>query len=190
MKSEMDFQRIVNLFFEIGTGRNMLRTQHQVLPQSNESILDHSFRSVIIGMIIAEMEGADSIKVQKMLIFHDLSELRTGDANFIHKFYRSDRAEEALRDQWEGIFNQQEIIELFKEFNEGETKEAVVAKDADHLDQVLLQCEYMPADSYDLKRWNHHIVKGLRTGSAQQIARFAINTKPMQWLYTFSDSKK
>jgi len=183
-------EKIVNFVFEIGTAKNVIRSHHQYLRNANDSIAAHSFRTAIIGLVLADLEKADKDKVVRMCLLHDLAELRTGDANFVNSFYRTENEEKAIKDQWSNVPVGKETIELLKEYNKRKTKEAVVAKDADNLDQIFLQREYLPENSSDLKRWHNHIVQKIRTISARRIADLALKTNPLKWLYDFADLQK
>lgn len=44
-----------------------------------ESVADHSFRTAVLAMIPADLEGLDSDKVMRMALLHDLAEVETGD---------------------------------------------------------------------------------------------------------------
>ena len=184
-----DLNEIVNFIFEVGTARNIIRSHHQVLKNSNDSVASHSFRVAIIGLILASLEQVDTNKVVLMCLLHDVAELRTGDANFINRFYQVQKEEDAINDQWFGIPGEKEAIELLSECNEGETKEAIVAKDADRLEQIFLQREYL-THPHDLDMWHTHTAQKLQTDSACKIAEQAIKTNRLQWLYDFSNSKK
>ncbi len=185
-----ELERIVNLIFEAGTARGIPRTHHQFLRNSDDSVASHSFRVAVIGLVLAELEKADGNKVLKMCLFHDFPEIRTGDPNFLNRFYRTDNEEKAIKDQWTDIPGGGEIIDLLAEYRERKTKEAIVAKDADVLDQIFLQREYLPGGSYDLERWHNHQAKKLKTASARQLAGRVLKTNPLKWIYDFSDSQK
>jgi putative hydrolases of HD superfamily len=185
-----ELEKIVNFIFEAGTARNVLRSHHQVLPQSNDSIASHSFRVAIIGFMLAEMEKADQPKVVQMCLFHDLAELRTGDANYINKFYRKEDEEKAIKDQWADIVGGKEAMAILTEYNAKKTKEAIVAKEADRLDQIFLQIEYLSKKTADLKKWHEHIAKDLKTPSGKKLAQAAFKTNSLQWLYDLSKRKK
>jgi putative hydrolase of HD superfamily len=190
-KNNLKLKEIVNFLYEVGTSRNIIRGHHQYLRNANDSIAAHSFRTAIIGLILAELEKIENKdKVLKMALFHDLAEVRTGDANFLNSFYRIEKEEKAIKDQWKNIKGGKEIISLLKEYNERKTKEAIVAKDADYLDQIFLQKEYLPENSYDLRKWHNHIEKQIKTKSALKIAKLAFKTRPIGWLYDFGDSVK
>ncbi|MCK5413636.1 MAG: HD domain-containing protein [Candidatus Pacebacteria bacterium] len=71
-KKNIDFNKITDFLFEIGTLRNMKRMYSQVVPQANDTISSHSFETTIIGLILAKMENLDENKVLKMCLFHDI----------------------------------------------------------------------------------------------------------------------
>lgn len=189
-KIDKEFEKIVDFIFETGTAVNILRGQHQGLPQSRDTIASHSFRTAVIGLILAGLEKADSDKVMKMCLLHDLAELRTGDANFINKFYRVEKEEEAINDQWSGLSTGKETINLLSEYNARKTKEAVVAKDSDILDQIFLQREYLLESPLDFKKWHEFASQGLKTVSAKEIAKLASKTNPLKWIYNLDDAQK
>lgn len=185
-----NLRKIVNFLFEVGTARNIFRTHHQVIRWSNDTIASHSFRTAIIGLILARLENMDEDKVFKMCLLHDLAELRTGDANFINKYYRTENEEKAIQEQWKNIIGGKKIISLLKEYNDRKSKEARVSKDADILDQIFLQKEYLSQSPYDFKKWHSYHEKRLKTKSALKIARLVFKTRAMDWVYDFADSVK
>jgi putative hydrolase of HD superfamily len=178
-----NLKTIVNFLYEVGTAKNIVRSHHQVINWSNDTIASHSFRVAIIGLILAEMEKADQDKVVKMCLLHDLAELRTGDANFVNKFYRVESEEKAIYDQWKEIVGGKKIIFLLKEYNKKKSKEAIIAKDADILDQIFLQKEYLSHRPYDFKKWHTNHEKKLKTKSGLKIARLVLKTEIMDWVY-------
>lgn len=128
---------IIDFIFEMGTLRNMRRMHSQVIPSSNDTIASHSFRTATVGYLLADLEGVNKEKVLKMALFHDISEARTGDANFINKFYSEQKERLAYQDQTKNIPSGEEMKFLLDELKEGKTKEAIVVKDADTLDQLF-----------------------------------------------------
>ena len=154
---------IVNFLFEIASLRRIIRSQCQVIEKTSDNVSDHSFRVAVIGMILAKLEKADENKVMKMCLFHDIAEARTGDANFVNKFYGELNEEQALKDQFENIPNSSEIISLFKEYEQRKTKESLIAKDADILDQMILQQEYFSNDNKNRITWQVFSKKKLKS---------------------------
>ena len=181
-----NLKTIVNFLYEVGTAKNIVRSHHQTINWSNDTIASHSFRVAIIGLILADLERVNEDKVMKMCLLHDLAELRTGDANFINKFYRIENEEKAIQDQWKDIVGGKKVISLLREYNKRKSKEAKVAKDADILDQIFLQKEYLSHRPYDLKKWHAHHEKKLKTRSAFKIARLVFKTETLDWVYDFA----
>jgi len=138
----MNTGKIANFFFEIASMRRLTRAHSQLIQEADDNISDHSFRVAIIGMNLATLEKCDVNKVLKMCLFHDVAETRIGDANFINQQYSELHEEEARNDQMAGLPIAGEILDLLKEFEQRESKESVVAKDADYIDQMILQREY------------------------------------------------
>ncbi|MCX6761190.1 MAG: HD domain-containing protein [Candidatus Nealsonbacteria bacterium] len=189
-KTDKEFEKIVDFIFEAGTARNLIRSHNQVLRQVNDSISSHSFRTAIIGLILADLEKADSAKIVKMCLLHDLAEVRTGDSNFINKFYRIEKEHEAVKDQWSDLPGGEEAIKILSEYNARKTKEAIVAKDADSLDQIFLQKEYLSEKPADFKRWHEHIACRIKTSSARKIAGLVFRTNPLKWVYNIDEAEK
>ncbi|MBU2592529.1 HD domain-containing protein [Patescibacteria group bacterium] len=178
--------KIVDFFFEVGTLQNMRRMHSQVLRLAEETIAEHSFRTAIIAMVLAELEGVDKDKAMKMGLFHDLAEARMGDANFVHKLYVKQDEKRAYTEQLENVPGGSEITTLLDEFNECKTKEAIVAKDADRIDQILLQREYLQNKPGDFKLWHENIAKDLQTESAKELVEKIKERNPLQWVYNFA----
>jgi putative hydrolases of HD superfamily len=188
-KQNANYNKIADFLFEIGTLRNIRRMHCQTVPQANDTIASHSFEVAIIGLVLAKMEGADENKILKMCLFHDIAEARTGDANFIHSHYTEMEEDKAVKDQLSSTPLEKEIIEILDEYIERESIESIIAKDADLINQTLLQCNYLK-ESKDLARWNRHSTKGLKTKSAKQLVKTIIRKNPFDWFYNFPDSTK
>lgn len=182
-----NFNKIADLLFEIGTLRNMKRMHCQTLPQANDTIASHSFEVAIIGTILAKMENVDENKVLKMCLFHDIAEARTGDANFIHSHYVEAKEIKATKDQLSDTPIKEDITEILNEYIRRESAESIVAKDADLINQTLLQCNYLK-ESKDLARWNRHSMRLLKTKSAKTLAKTITKRSPFEWFYNFPDA--
>lgn len=185
--SKTNFNHLADFIFEMGTLRNMQRMHTQVIPNSNDTIASHSFRTAIIAYLLADLEGADKDKVLKMALFHDIPEARTGDANYVHQFYVKDQEEKAYKDQLENAPAGKEIMELLDEYNERKSKEAIVAKDADTLDQLFLEKEVLGEKPEDFDKWHKFTIRRLKTKSAKELAEYLRDRNPMQWVYNFGE---
>lgn len=185
----MNTGKIANFFFEIASMRRLTRAHSQLIQEADDNISDHSFRVAIIGMNLASLEKCDVNKVLKMCLFHDVAETRIGDANFINQQYSELHEEEARNDQMAGLPIAGEILDLLKEFEERESKESVVAKDADYIDQMILQREYFLKDPQNHDIWQNFTESKLKSESAKKLARQIRETNPFEWLYQLAEEK-
>lgn len=163
----MDINRqIINFFYEVGTMRRLPRMHRQVLLNDDfsDTIASHSYRVAIIAWFLAKMEGADLYKTLAMALLHDIAEARTGDHNWLHKRYIKLYEDEVLSDQL-GVLPFPDFQDLMQEYEKRESKEAVIAKQADLLDQILLLREYEWQGNQEAKIWLYG--KGSEKGNAQ-----------------------
>lgn len=179
----MNSERIADFFFEIASLRRLTRTHKQAIRLANDNISDHCFRVAIIGMNLAKLENVDENKVLKICLFHDVEEARTGDANYVNKNYLEIKKRKATLDQMAGLPIEEEMLAILEEYEQRETKESIVAKDADVLDQLVLEQEYFLNDEKNKKIWQDHMEKMLKTESAKKLAKQIRKTNPFDWIY-------
>lgn len=187
----MDTDKVVNFLFEVASLRRLTRSHRQFIGEVSDNISDHSFRVAIIGSILAELENADINKVMKICLFHDIAEARIGDVHATNKFYVDVKESEAEKDQLRELPIADEILPLLDEYKKRESREAIVAKDADLIDQMLLQQEYFYKDpnGENHKLWQDFSAKGLKTQSAKELAEKIRNTNPLEWHYQVYEKK-
>lgn len=184
-------EKIVNFLYEVGSLRRIPRSHRQTLMVNDtaDNISSHSFRVAMIGWQIALMEEVDADKVVKMCLIHDVPEIRSGDSNWLHKTYVKVFEDEIVEDQLKNLpFDDQ--YKTILEYNERKTAEAIVAKDADLLDQILLLKEYEHQGNREAHIWLHgkdneekenKQLLMLKTKSAQEIGRKILETTPSDW---------
>jgi len=177
-------KRIVEFLFEIGMLKRSPRTGYQFLGTGGESVADHSFRTAVIGYVLASMEpDADSSKIILMCLFHDFPEARTGDHNYVNKKYVTVDEEKAIRDQVQGLKFGIEIMDLSNEFNVSDTFEAKLSKDADQLDLILELKEQLDLGNLQAKEWLSFAVKRLLTESGRKVAQEILASERDSWWF-------
>jgi putative hydrolase of HD superfamily len=177
-------KRSAQFLFEVGMLKRTPRTGYQFLGSGSESVADHSFRTAVIGYVLASQEpDADLNKVILMCLFHDLPEARTGDHNYVNKRYVRADEERAIRDQVRELLFGDEIISLTQEFNTDDTLEARLARDADQLDLILELKEQLDLGNPSAKDWLSFAVKRLLTGSAKGLAQEILTTDRSEWWF-------
>jgi len=177
-------KRIVEFLFEIGMLKKSPRTGYQFLGTGKESVADHSFRTAVIGYVLASMEPkADLKKVVLMCLFHDFPEARTGDHNYVNKRYVKADEEGALEDQVRGLQFGDEVISLSSEFNNDISFEAQISKDADQIDLILELKEQLDFGNPNAKDWLDFAVERLVTENAKKIAEEILETESTNWWF-------
>lgn len=137
-----------------------------------DSVAEHSLCAAQIAYILAKMEGTDAEKCATMLIWHDMPETRIGDLHRNASTYLTNKqqAEEtALHDQVSKLDFGDEIQNLFHEYEHGTTKEGIIAKDADYLEQAFQARKYAQNGYSGTERWINNVGKHLQTESAKKL---------------------
>lgn len=121
----------------------------QVGIENPESVADHTFRCVLLGMIVGDLAKADTARLMRMLLLHDIQETCTGDLDAQAK-RQLDVGKLKARQK----FAMAEILSvlpptlkgnylsLWKEFEKGGTREAVLANDIDKLEMAIQALAY------------------------------------------------
>jgi len=133
----MKTDRNIDFLYEIGSLRNVPRAWQQILTGKVQNISEHLFRVTIIAWIIAIAEKADTEKVIKMALIHDMCESRAGDIAFMHRDYVIRHEELAAEHMFKDTLLEKESESLLKEYEDRLSLEAKIVKDADNLDVDL-----------------------------------------------------
>jgi putative hydrolases of HD superfamily len=174
----------VKFLFEVGMLKKTPRTGYQFLGTGGESVADHSFRTAVIGYVLAsQVPEADQNKVVLMCLFHDFHEARTGDHNYVNKRYVQVDEDRAVRDLSKDLEFGKEITEVTREFNEVATLEARLSKDADQLDLILELKEQKDLGNPYAKEWLSYAVKRLHTENAKNMALEILSTDSTEWWF-------
>ncbi len=110
-----------------------------------ESVADHSFRASFLALVLGEKFDLDGFKLLKLLLVHDLAESEIGDItpeNPISEEEKLAREEEVIEDISRSFDIDIDIKKLWKEFELGDTREAIIARDIDRLERILQALEY------------------------------------------------
>ena len=108
-----------------------------------ESVAEHSWRLCLLAMLVSSNDpDIDLSRLLKLCIIHDLGEAIGGDVPAIAQTEDDDRNARELRDL-ERLCTplpaelRAEILSLWKEYNTGQTPEAVMAKGLDKIETML-----------------------------------------------------
>ncbi len=197
-KTSNNQEKIVNFLYEVGTMRKLMRVHRQVLltDDMSDSIASHSYRVALISWFLAKEEGADPYKTVMMCLLHDVGEARSNDHNWVHKKYVKVFEDEIEADQL-GSLPYDDLKKFTDEYHVRESKEAILAKEADTLDQILLLREYEWAGNKEASLWLHgredikvnKQLEKLTTETGKRIGQAMYDVNPSDWWVTLATSK-
>ncbi|MFE9398271.1 HD family hydrolase [Streptomyces flavidovirens] len=153
-----------------------------------ETIAEHSWRTAVIGSVLALMEGADPAKVALLCTFHDSQETRVGDIPWIGRRYldaadnekvTADQVADAHPVVAEGI------KAIVREYEHGDSLEVLVAHDADKLECTIQGVEYLQQGYPAAQEWVDSTRAKLKTPSAQALAEAALTMSIVEWQRTY-----
>ncbi|MCM2389298.1 HD domain-containing protein [Streptomyces albipurpureus] len=149
-----------------------------------ETIAEHSFRTAIIGSVLAMMEGADPAKVALLCTFHDTQETRVGDIPWIGRRYLEAKSNEVVTaDQ---VANAHPAVAsgiqaIVHEYENGDSLEVLVAHDADRLECMIQGLEYLEQGYRNAQEWVDSTRAKLKTPSAIELANAAQDMSSADW---------
>ena len=181
--------RLADLVFEAGMLRKTPRTGYQFLGSGAENVAEHSFRTAVIGFILAQRAGADPYRTMALCLFHDLHEARTGDFNYVNKLYNVTNARRAMTDALAGTGLSATIMPLHDELEEAATPEAALAQDADQIDLVANLKEELDLGNSYAKAWIEAAMGRLRTEAGRELAQILATTDHTEWWFLGPDKK-
>ncbi len=155
--------RLLAMLLQAGRLKTTPRTGwHQRGVPRPESVADHSHGVALISLALLGTVDADPpldrARVLALAIAHDLAESVTGDlslgaSRLLPGGAKAAAEEAALDELLEGLPLRAEWQALWQEFEEQETPEAKLVRDADRLDLLATALTYERAGSRDLEEF-------------------------------------
>ena len=178
-------KRDIELLYEVGCMRFLQRNWRQFLNADFSNETEHSYRVAWIAMILAKHERVKDLgKIVRMALVHDVGESRSGDVHYVSRQYTERDEKLAIEDVFSGTSLEQEMKELWHEYEERKTLEAKIVKDADNLD-VEFELKEQEAKGETLRKYwqdaRERVYKNLFTQSAKRLWREIQSSSPHDW---------
>ena len=177
----MNEKELLDFFAEVGQLKRVKRSGWWVagVPEP-ESVAEHSFRTGVMGHVLARMEQVDPYKVVLMTLYNDVHETRVNDLHKIgHRYIDFKAVEKKVQDEQldaqDGF--KKEIALLLAELHAQQTPESIVARDADILECIIQGKEYFDFGFAQTKEWFEDKLSLLKTESAKKLYTFLLE----QW---------
>lgn len=183
MKKE-SLEKIADFLFETGMLAKTPRSGFFFLGSGEQSVAEHLNRAAYIGYSLAQLAGdVDVGKVVQMCMFHDISEARISDLNYVHQKYTERLEEKAHDDLVASLPFGGEVKKLIDEYEERKTKEAKITKDADNLEFLLSLKEQVDIGNERARTWIPPLMGRFLTDEARQLAEVIIDTDSDRWWF-------
>ncbi len=187
-------EELIHFLFEAGHLKNVDRSGWWLLGNRDpESVAEHSFRCTILGYILAKLEKVDASKVIMMCLFHDVHETRTNDLHkVVQKYINLEEAgDKATQDQLEPLKDPigEEIIDALSDLSDQESRESIVAKDADILECAMQAREYQVQGYEGAVDWLDRADAKLKCESSRKLLAILKVSDPGEWWKKLKVSK-
>ena len=137
--------RQMDFIIEIDKLKNVFRQSLISDGSRHENDAEHSWHLCMIAITLEEYaeEGTDILKCIKMALIHDIVEIYAGDTYLYDEEGNKDKSEREMKsaEKIYGLLDEsqkKEFLRLWREFDEGETKEAVFANILDRIQPITL----------------------------------------------------
>lgn len=179
-----ELEKIADFLFETGMLARTPRSGFFFLGSGEQSVAEHLNRATYIGYSLAQLAGdVDVGKVVQMCMFHDISEARISDLNYVHQKYTKCLEEKAHDDLVASLPFGGEVKKLIDEYEERKTKEARLVKDADNLELLLSLKEQVDIGNERARTWIPALMGRFLTDDARQLAEVIIDTDSDRWWF-------
>ena len=123
-----------------------------------ESVADHTFRTAVLCMLYADVQGLDTLKILRMALIHDLPEAMIGDLMPSQKNAQTKQNEKNVIHGILGllpVMEKENYLAVWNEYQEGKTKESKAVRQLDKIEMALQAKEYekMGTATKNLKRF-------------------------------------
>ena len=120
-----------------------------------ESVAGHSWGVAFLAMQICPPE-LDRLRILEMAICHDVAEVRIGDITPHDNITAEEKVRietEAMLDLSKGFPEGNRMLELYREYESGDTEEAKFLKLCDKLDMAFQSYVYQSRTDHDLRNF-------------------------------------
>ncbi|HSV43893.1 MAG TPA: HD domain-containing protein [Candidatus Bathyarchaeia archaeon] len=177
---------VLNFFAEAGLLKRVRRSGWWVAGIDDpESVADHSFRTAVIGFHMAYLEKVDPFRVVTMCLFNDIHEARINDLHKMGHFYIDFKDAERrvfqdqVRDLPGGIKGP--LVEMRREYDEQQTPESQVARDADILECLVQAKEYLDSGYQEAEHFLERAPEHLKSVTAVALWKNLQSWDSSQW---------
>jgi len=179
-----DLRSIADFLFEVGMLAKTPRSWTSFLGSGKQSVSEHLTRTMYIGYVLASLhKNADLNKVLKMCLFHDLSEARISDLNYVHQKYTERKERKAVHDLTKVLPFGENMRSIMEEYEKRQSIESRLAKDADNIEFLLSLKEQVDVGNTRAHNWIKPLLERLVTREGKAVAEAIVRTDSDHWWF-------
>lgn len=176
MPDSINYQDLCKYIFELGILKKFQHCGTKLAGvRDPDTIAEHAHRAAIIGYILAKNEKANPEKVMLICLLHDNAEARITDLHKVARRYvDTEKAElKAFHEQTERLPKslKKSFDNLFEEYEEKASPEAILARDADMLETAFQSKEYLDLGYKACQDWINNVEKCLKSKTAKKLLK-------------------
>lgn len=185
---DKNLENIADFLYETGILAKTPRSGFFFLGSGEQSVAEHINRVCYIAYCLAKMNGSvDTGKVVQLALFHDISESRISDLNYVHQKYTERLEDKAHQDIADSLPFGADVKELIDEYEDRETTESIIVKDADNLEFIISLKEQCDIGNKRAEAWIPSALKRLKTKEAQQLGEVLMTIDSDRWWFGQKD---
>lgn len=187
-----DYKRLANHLYEVGHLKRTPRSGQRgyLTADFTDTVASHTYRTAIIAWHLGTLvDGVDPNKLAAMALFHDLDEVRSGDADWVMKRYIKINSDLINDEQSVGLDGR--FKDLIEEYDDRETIDSKLVKDADMLELLLTLHELAYKGNQEAQNWldgkgvgnknENHQLRYLLTEEGIKLGKEIYQTTPTEW---------
>lgn len=181
-----NYNPILDLIAEAGILKQVRRSGWWMIGIKNgESVAEHSFRTALIGYLLAKLEGVKPYPVVMMSLLNDLHEARINDLHKVGHRYIDFRAAErsVAAEQYAKLPGdiRTDLKRWEAELQSQASRASLIARDADILECMIQGKEYAAQGHPKAIDWMNRPRHLLKTKSAKRLAQKLKTWDPARW---------
>ena len=180
---QKNLNQTIDFLFEVGMLQKTPRSGFQFLGSGSQSVAEHLHRASVIAYILALMAKIDPYRVVTMALFHDIAEARISDLNYVHQKYTERLEDKAHTDIANSFPFGSELKKLIDEYEDRQTLESKLVKDADTLEWMMSLKEQLDIGNERAKEWLPSAEARLKTKEGQLLAKVVLKTRSDRWWF-------
>jgi len=171
-------KKVADFLFEVGHMAKIDRTGFYFLWSGKQNLAEHTNRVCYIGYALGMLDGTvDVNKIVVMCLFHDITEIRSLDANYIAQKYVTIDEHKILDDQIKELPFKEQIKSMVGEYQERESMESIYAKEADILELVLFLKQELDVGNPQAGEWIKDVTPRLKTDLGKKLCDDILATR-------------